>query len=151
MSSGRYERRNKIVRYNGSTETQSIQWDEKGGQFTDNGIGPLIENRNLDICVVDRRAIVVINADGKLRFRYSGRSVHKDKQFMPIEITTDSLGRILALDFASKSIHILDQDGNSLRFIDNCSLENPSSICVDSNDNIYVSDVNRVKKIQYYK
>ena len=151
MSSGSYERRNKIVRYNGSTETQSIQWDEKGEHFTDSGIGPLIENRNLDICVVDRRAIVVLNADGKLRFRYSGRSVHKDKQFMPIGITTDSLGRILALDFASKSIHILDQDGNFLRFIDNCSLENPSSICVDSNDNIYVSDVNRVKKIQYYK
>ena len=153
MSSGRYERRNKIVRYNGSNEKQSIQWDEKWGQFTDSGIGKLIENRNLDICVVDGSAgkVVVLNTDGKLRFRYSGRSVHKDKQFMPIEITTDSLGRILALDFASKSIHILDQDGNFLRFIDNCSLENPSSICVDSNDNIFVSDVNRVKKIQYYK
>ena len=136
-----------------ATEKQTIQWDDQGKPLYSSSVitKSLWENRNFDICVADRdaRAVVVVSAAGKLRFRYTSTSVDS---FHPFSITTYSQGNILTSDRYNYLIHIIDQDGYFLCFIHNCGLQEPWGLCVDSRDNLFVAEhvTSEVKKIQYY-
>ena len=172
----------KVVRYSGNTEIQSLQFDEMGQrlyhsydshkyiteiqslQFDEKG-QPLYhsydghkyitENGNLDICVADCQvgSVVVVDPSGKLRFRYSGvEPTLNNNLFCPRGITTDSQCQLLISDIGNDCIHLTDQDGQFLRYID-CGLEMPWGICTDQNDNLFVAECKskKVKKIQYQK
>jgi hypothetical protein len=144
----------KVMRYSGSAETQTIQFDDQGNSLYSSSYFIYIsENRNLDICVADwgAEAVVVVNQAGKLKFRYTGHTpALKNKPFNPLGITTDSQSHIITSDYYNDCVHIIDQNGQFLKYI-NCGLSKPRGLCIDTNDNLFVSQYRntQVKKIKY--
>jgi streptogramin lyase len=140
----------KVVRYSGSKQVQIIQYDGNGRPlYTDHKPKHICESSNLDICVSDypARAVVVVNQFGKLRFRHIGHPSNTEdpEPFYPMGIATDSQSHILIADWDNDRIHIIDQDGQFIRYI--CDLRRPYGLCIDIRDNIFVAecDTSKVK------
>ncbi|XP_061195779.1 uncharacterized protein LOC133204008 [Saccostrea echinata] len=145
----------KVVRYSGSTVKQEIQYDVRGeklycrADFID-------ENKNLDVVVSDlgARRIVVVDKYGIFKFNYTGNlQPERYKSFGCSGVTTDSKSNIIVADEYNDVLHVIDQNGQFLMYIDNCKLQRPGDLCADSEDMLYVTEpvTNKVKKIKLYK
>ncbi|XP_061168988.1 uncharacterized protein LOC133178262 [Saccostrea echinata] len=135
-------KQSKVVRYVGFKEKQTI-FAYKGIPLFSSGdfYRYITENRNLDICVSDHGAgaVVVVNQAGELKFRYTGLTpALKTKPFDPRGITTDSQSHILIADIENHCVHIIDQNGQFLHYIE-CGLSFPWGLCTDENDLVLVA------------
>ncbi|XP_062592828.1 uncharacterized protein LOC134254321 [Saccostrea cucullata] len=144
----------KVVRFSGSTEKQTIQFDsESVPLYSPDCFKYITENRNLDIYVADCKAsaVIVVNQEGVLRFKYTGHPSISKESFDPLGITTDSRSQILTAEHYNGCLHILNQDGQFLRFIRSCDVGDSCGLCIDTTDNLFVteSDSVKVKKIKY--
>ena len=115
----------RVVRYAGTTETMVIQNDRQVKPLFSVGVDNVLlltENGNRDICVADYagNAVVVVNVSGELRFKYQGNIGQKPnyKSFIPLTIATDVNQQILINDASNDIVHVIDRDGNFLRYIE---------------------------------
>ncbi|XP_062612355.1 uncharacterized protein LOC134274117 [Saccostrea cucullata] len=138
----------KVTRYNKTgKELQNIHRDNKGQELY-NAPYYITENINGDICTSDlSRVVVVVNKSGQHRFSYKGQ----ESGFNPYGICTDVLGHILVCD--NYKIHLLDQDGQFLSLLITPERRiNPTSACVDDENNLYVGDFStKVTVCKYLK
>ncbi|XP_048740311.2 uncharacterized protein LOC125654393 [Ostrea edulis] len=147
----------KIVRYQGHTVKQEIDRDEDGEPIYKGGDYSLrvVENNNGDICASDINAdtVVVVNKSGRVRFRYDGTPARRKKSFNPGHIVADYMSHIIVADVHNDSIHILDQNGQFLKCVDKCGLDEPDGMSADSDGRLWVGlyDAGEVKVIQYMK
>jgi hypothetical protein len=131
----------KVVRYSGTMEKQTIQYDgQRQPLFSTRQelVLLLTENGNGDICVADcaGKAVVVVNASGVLRFKYRGNSsIFSD--FKPSKITTDVYHHILINDNINDIIHIVNSDGDFIRFIEYACT---GGLSIDADHNLVIGD-----------
>ncbi|XP_061186767.1 uncharacterized protein LOC133194882 [Saccostrea echinata] len=148
---------NKIVRYQGQKVVNEIFKDENEKPIYGSGKYMLFveENNNEDICVSDRNAdtVVVVDKTGRVRFRFDGTPAKRKETFDPNELVTDSLSQIIVTDWRNNCLHILDQDGQFLKCVDNCDLSNPRGLSLDNEGRLWVGLYGKgeVKVIEYTK
>eukprot|EP00105_Crassostrea_gigas_P002377 XP_011414882.1 PREDICTED: uncharacterized protein LOC105319165 [Crassostrea gigas] len=140
----------KVTRYNKTgEEIQNIQRDNKGRKLYSRP-HYITENISGNVCVsdYDKHAVVVVDKSGQHRFSYTGQG----SRFYPYGICTDVLGHILVCDSFSKTIHLLDQDGQflSLLLTPQQGVWCPYSVCVDDENNLWVGQ-NLIKTVRVYK
>lgn len=97
------------------------------------------ENGNEDVCVSDLDAVVVTDRMGMFRFRYTGRG---DPQIDPYGICCDSRFNIIIADMKNDKIHMIDEDGEFLHYIQYDGMKMPRALCIDEKDNLYVGEWN---------
>ncbi|XP_061182404.1 uncharacterized protein LOC133190733 [Saccostrea echinata] len=136
----------KVTRYNKKgKELQIIQKDNKGEELYSLP-HYIAENINGDICTsdVNKKQVVVVDKLGQHRFSYTGDR----SRFCPFGICTDIFGHILVCD--KFKIHILNQDGKFLSLLLTLGLSiDPSSVCVDDKNNLYVGADNSALVVMY--
>ncbi|XP_062591436.1 uncharacterized protein LOC134252913 [Saccostrea cucullata] len=149
-------KKSKITGFSGVHEVLRIQYDEKYNSYlsTDNDdFLFLTTNTHGDIYVADwaGEAVVVFNALGDFRFRYTGNvSETKLKKFKPYDIATDINQNMLVTDTENNLIHVIDQDGNVIRHIEHLHVS-VGPFCIDSQENLFIGDISTglVQLIKY--
>lgn len=108
-----------IARYEGKRLAQIIKRGERSCPIFQTGKHALIvtENTNGDVVTSDQNAdkVVVVSKSGKVRFRYNSKPAGGEK---PGHVVTDSAGHIIVADSNNTCLHILNQDGLQMNYVD---------------------------------
>lgn len=122
----------KVTRYNKTgEEIQTIQYDKTGQEMYRLPLY-ITENNNGDVVVSDKKeAVVVTDRGGKYRFKYTGHP--SGSEISAREICTDSLSHILIVDSKTKTVHMINQDGQFMGYLlkESQEIENVSCMCYD--------------------
>lgn len=142
----------KIVRYRGERRVMEIYKDEHGNPIFQGAHISVTENINGDIITTDAnsKAVVALDNTGRVKFRYNQSPPGREMPFCPGKVVTDSVGRIIVAD-DNHCLHILDQNGRFLRCVDNCGLDRPSGLSLDSEGRLWVGSYHtgEIKVIKY--
>ena len=146
----------KIVLFQGESLKQEIDNDEHENPIFKSRFGLLYitENNKGDICVSDTSANIVMVMDWArcVRFRYDGRPARRMTLFCSRGIVIDAFSQIIVADINNDCLHILDQNGQFLRCVDDCGLEKPHGLSVDSEMRLWVGcKSGKISVIQYLK
>lgn len=149
------KKRSRVVRYSGITEIQIIENDSKGKllfSVENKSALHLTENGNGDICVADLagNAVVVINSYGNFRLKYRGNTNTQSnfRDFVPSAIVNDKNNHLIINEDLKVKIHIIDSDGNFIRYIDYpCN----GGISVDTDHNLVIGELTtgKIRIIKY--
>ncbi|XP_048776313.2 uncharacterized protein LOC125680659 [Ostrea edulis] len=145
----------KIVRYQGRKVQQEIEKNDDGKSIYRGGENMLFveENNNGDICASDinSKTVVVVDKSGKVQFQYDGTSARRKESFSPMQIVTDSMGQIIVADYNNDCLHVLDQNGQFLLCVDNCGLDKPFGLSIDSVGRLWVglAESGELKLVQF--
>ena len=147
--------KNKIIRYQGQNIKQDISKDGHGNPISKDGycLPYTSENNNGDICFSDVNAdtVIVMDKTGTVQFRYDGTPARNEKVFSPSGIVTDAMSQMIVADSNNNCLHILDQNGQFLKCVDDCGLEEPFGLSLDSEGRLWVGSwkSGEIKVIQY--
>uniref|UniRef100_K1R8V0 Tripartite motif-containing protein 3 n=1 Tax=Magallana gigas TaxID=29159 RepID=K1R8V0_MAGGI len=123
----------KVSRYNRTgQQTQPRQHNNSDQEiYKDPKI--ITENNNGDIVVSDFDAVVVTERGGRHRFSYTGHP--PGSPLKPRGVCTDAMSHILVCDNRSRTVHMLDENGQFLSYLLPKSQEMgvPSSLSYDAN------------------
>ena len=139
----------KVVRYSSTgTVLQEIQYDSQCQPLYKIALY-IAENVNGDIIVTDykARAVIAVDRFGIFRYSYYG----KNKDFDAYSLATDSVGNVFITDFEGDKVHLLDRDGQFLRYIvPEEGISRPRAVCIIG-DELCVGECKTglVKKIKY--
>ncbi|XP_061165750.1 E3 ubiquitin-protein ligase TRIM45-like [Saccostrea echinata] len=148
------EKQSRVVRFSGSTAIQMIQYGNSKQPLFSCDVSFVLfltENGNGDICVADYggSAVVVLDSFGGLRFKYDGNlsSQSKYTQFLPMHIAADVNHQILIGDSRNNIVHIIDCNGNFVRYLEHsCN----GGLSIDADNNLVIGD-RKSGKIQFIK
>ncbi|XP_062572557.1 E3 ubiquitin-protein ligase TRIM71-like [Saccostrea cucullata] len=94
-------------------------------------------NSNSDICTSDevKQTVFVFISSGDLKFMYKGKKGYKS--FTPRGLATDCLGNILIADYINHAIHVIDSEGNFLRYVLK-DINFPTALAIDDRRRLLV-------------
>lgn len=124
----------KLLRYNHNGQLTKTILDIGDHEFLHKP-GYITENNNGDILVTDSltsNSVVAIGCGGNHRFTYRG---YPGVNIHPFGVCTDAFSHILLSDINSGSIHMLDENGQFLKYLLISALESfgPFTLCYDVN------------------
>ncbi|XP_065934599.1 uncharacterized protein [Magallana gigas] len=102
----------KVTRYNQSGQLAQIIQNDNTGLGLYRQPNYITENINGDVMVSDHSAVVVTERGGRHRFSYTGHPSGSGLE--PSGICTDALSHILVCDDKTKTVQMLDRDGQFL-------------------------------------
>lgn len=124
-----------VIRYNQSGQiTETIKHDNQQCEFYKEP-NYITENNNGDVVVSDFSAVVVTMHRGRYRFSYTGHP--SGSKLRPWGICTDALSHILVCNGVTKSIQMINKDGQFLLDLPRktVGIFSPHSLSYDGNTN----------------
>lgn len=117
----------------------------------------IAQNSNEDLWVVNRLNentgnIVVIDLEGKLKFRYNRNT--DNLSFDPMDVAANKNGSMIIADFGNHLIHLVKDDGTFLQYImtRKHGLAFPSTIALDQSDRAWIGcDFGKVHIVRFNK
>ncbi|XP_052676876.1 tripartite motif-containing protein 2-like [Crassostrea angulata] len=146
------DNQSKVVRYSSTGGVlQEIQYDSLCQPIYSSPYY-ITENVNGDIIVTDwkKNSVIAVNRLGILRFSYS----KEENIFFASAVVHDSFGHVIIADYRGDKIHLLDRDGQFLRYIiPREGIKSPRALCIMGHGEMIVGEgwTGNAKKIKYLK